>query len=104
MNVGAIGTNGAQFLSPLQSGTKITQPAAKPEGASFGDLMKGAVQQLNQVQNEADVAAMQVATGQGGDLHNALITVEEASLAFQLALQVRNKAIEAYQEVMRMQV
>lgn len=104
MNVGAINANRAQLISPLQGEARSNPPTAKSEGPSFGDLVKNAVRQLNQVQADADAAALQIATGQGGDLHNALITVEEASLAFQLALQVRNKMIEAYQEVMRMQV
>jgi flagellar hook-basal body complex protein FliE len=104
MNVGAIGTNGARLVAALQERAQATRGTAKPEGQGFGQLIGNAIQPLNQIHKSADAAAWQVATGEGGDLHNALITIEEASLAFQLALQVRNKVVEAYQEVMRMQV
>lgn len=104
MNVGVIGTSGTRLVGALQERAQAAQRSAKTEGQGFGRLIGDAIQQLDQMQKSADAAALQVATGEGGDLHNALITIEEASLAFQLALQVRNKVVEAYQEVMRMQV
>jgi flagellar hook-basal body complex protein FliE len=104
MNVGAIGPSQTQLITSLRDTARGAQQTAKPGGPSFGQMVSDAVQQLNQIQQEADGAALQVATGTGGDLHTALVTVEEASLALQLALQVRNKVVEAYQEVMRMQV
>ena len=58
---------------------------------------------MNQLQLEADAAAERVSTGQVEDLHTAVIAMQRASLALDLTVQVRNKAIEAYQEIMRMQ-
>ncbi len=77
---------------------------AAGQGTGFGDMINNAIQQLDQVQKTADQASLQAANGQGADLHNAMIAVEEASLSFQLAMQVRNKIMDGYQEVMRMQV
>jgi flagellar hook-basal body complex protein FliE len=98
MAIQAIGS--VTGLSAAQA-SKVTGTS---KSGNFGGLMQDALQQLNQLQHEADSAAVQVASGQSADLHNALITVEEASLALQLGLQVRNKLVESYQEVMRMQV
>jgi len=71
---------------------------------SFQNALANAVQELNGVQNQADDAIARLAMGDNVDLHDVTIAVEEANIAFSLALQVRNKLVEAYQEVMRMQV
>lgn len=81
------------------------QTASPKEGAhSFGTLLEQALAGLDHIQDKATDAAISVASGADVELHDALIATEEASLAFQLALQMRNKLIEAYQEVMRIQV
>ncbi|MDA8186944.1 MAG: flagellar hook-basal body complex protein FliE [Dehalococcoidales bacterium] len=84
----------------------VSQPAqadsASPE--SFQKLLGDAVSSLNKVQIEADSSAAKLAAGEPVELHEVLLATEKASLAFQLAVQVRNKVVEAYQEVMRMQV
>lgn len=82
-------------------------PAPKADGngdASFAGLLKEAVTQTSRLQHEADALVEQVARGQSGDLATTMIAVEKAHLSFQLMLQVRNKVVEAYQEIMRMQV
>lgn len=71
---------------------------------SFGELLGKAVNDLNQLQNSADDAVNRLALGEPIDLHSVSIAVQEAEIGFQLALQIRNKLVEAYQEVMRMQV
>jgi flagellar hook-basal body complex protein FliE len=101
MSIVPIGKLGSLPMNPAQG---ITQPGGKGNGQNFGDMLKGALDQVNNLQKSADASAVQVATGQGGDLHTAMVSMEEASLALQLTLQVRNKLTDAYQEVMRMQV
>lgn len=71
---------------------------------SFAGLLQEAVAQTSQLQHEADALVEQVARGHSGDLATTLITIEKAHISFQLMLQVRNKVVEAYQEIMRMQV
>ncbi len=80
------------------------RPPASPAGASFGELVHEALAQLNRLQVEADQAATDLVAGEPVDLHDVMIAIEKANLGFQLALQVRNKLVEAYQEIMRMQV
>lgn len=91
----------------FQPSTQAAKPAAgspgKPQGA-FGDMLKQAVTEINQLQNSADKAITNVQLGQSGSIHEAMIALEKADLSFRAMMQVRNKILEAYQEVMRMQV
>jgi flagellar hook-basal body complex protein FliE len=72
------------------------------EGASkfFGEL----VSKVNDMQVQSDKAVQGLASGENKNLHEVMIAVEKSSISFQFMSQVRNKALEAYQEVMRMQV
>lgn len=73
-----------------------------PEG--FGKMLQEALTRVNDLQVEADRAIQDVALGKEEDLHRAMIALEKANLALGLTVQVRNKVIEAYQEIMRMQL
>lgn len=70
----------------------------------FSDALSQAVNDVNKLQQDADKAVMSVQTGNTGNLHEAIIALEKADISFRTMLQVRNKLIEAYQEIMRMQV
>lgn len=84
------------------SGTK-TAPVQNLSG-KFAEALKGSLAEVNQAQLSADHAAQQIAAGETKNLHEAMIKLEEADISLRLMVQVRNKAVEAYQEVMRMQV
>ncbi len=71
--------------------------------APFSDLFTNAVGQVNQLQDQARVAVDGLMTGAGVDVHQAMIATQKASMAFELALAVRNKAVQAYQQVIGMQ-
>lgn len=73
-------------------------------GGSFAGLLQEAITQTSRLQHEADALAEQVARGHSGDLAATMIAIEKAQVSFQLMLQVRNKVVEAYQEIMRMPV
>ena len=90
---------------------KPSPPAIKPVGkdpgklqGGFGDVLKQAVTEINQLQNSADKAITGVQLGQSGSIHEAMIALEKADISFRAMMQVRNKILEAYQEIMRMQV
>jgi flagellar hook-basal body complex protein FliE len=91
-------------ITPAGLNAGQTNGPVDKAGDSFGDLVGKAVEQLDQMQQQADTASVQVATGGDIELHTAMVTMEESSLAMQLALQVRNKVVDSYQEIMRMQV
>jgi flagellar hook-basal body complex protein FliE len=90
-------------LTPVTSGAQLLGTSAS-EGPGFSSIIGDALQQVDRLQQQANEASTMVATGQSADLHTALLRVEEAGLAMQLALQVRNKVVESYQEIMRMPV
>lgn len=79
-------------------------PADNGPADSFQTLLGNAMGTLNKLQLEADASTAKLAAGEPVELHEVLIATEKASIAFQLAVQVKNKVVEAYQEVMRMQV
>lgn len=71
---------------------------------SFADVLKNKVQEINELQLDADSAISKVEFENSGSIHEAMIALEKASISFRTMMQVRNKILEAYQEVMRMQV
>jgi flagellar hook-basal body complex protein FliE len=80
-------------------------PASGAGGAAapFADLLTDAVGQVNGLEVEARSAVSGLMTGSGVDVHQAMIATQKASMAFELSLAVRNKAVQAYQQVMSMQ-
>lgn len=81
------------------------QGGKKPEGGmSFADHLKENIQEVNQKQVVSDKMSMELATGKSGNIHETMISATQAELAFNLMVQLRNKALEAYTEVMRMPV
>ena len=74
------------------------------EGASFGDILKDAISTTNQLQKQSDIEIQKLMAGESEDLHSTLIAVQQADLSFQMMMQVRNKLVQAYQEITRMQV
>jgi flagellar hook-basal body complex protein FliE len=87
----------------------IRAPAAAPaSGAkgseSFSSVLKSSLAEVNQLQQKADQAITALATGDKASLHDTMIAMEQADVSFRLMMQVRNKIVDAYQEIMRMQV
>ena len=95
---------------PLSELEKLT-PAAQMQpqfgaasGGSFSNVLGELVDGVNSKQAAAGEAVNGLLTGQNVPLHQAMIAMEEASVSFQLMVEVRNKLLESYQELMRMQV
>ncbi|GAO05572.1 flagellar hook-basal body complex protein FliE [Anaeromyxobacter sp. PSR-1] len=78
-------------------------PAARPEGGAFGRALGEALAQAEALQGAADAQAARSALGEG-NLHETALALEKADVAMRVATRVRNKLVEAYQEVMRMSV
>src|SRR5207249_7281924 len=74
------------------------------EASSFGSVLGRLVSEVNDKQLAAGEAVKGLINGQGVSLHQAMISMEEASVSFQLMVEVRNKLLESYQELMRMQM
>jgi len=93
----------AEAGSPAGAALGLAQPGKGASAAPFANLMTDAVDQVDRLEAEADRAVTGLMTGNGVDVHQAMIATEKASMAFELALAVRNKAVQAYQSVMGMQ-
>jgi flagellar hook-basal body complex protein FliE len=90
--IGSVGSN--QFIQG--------KSAAKESGENFEGFLKEAVNKVNAVQNDAEKSIQELAGG--GDISSAVIAMEKADLSFQVMIEVRNKLISAYEEIMRLQV
>jgi flagellar hook-basal body complex protein FliE len=99
MEIKGINGIGMSGVFPLEKGTGS---GSVVDGA--GKFFKELVGKVNDLSQQSDQAIQGLATGENRNLHETMIAVEKASLSFQFMSQVRNKALEAYQEVMRMQV
>ena len=71
---------------------------------SFGDTLKQAIGDVNQLQQQAGKAVEQMVAGEAVDLHEVMIAAEKAKTSFDLLMEIRNKALDAYREIMRIQV
>jgi len=77
--------------------------AQSPAGESFDDVLKGALQQVNQLSGDAEQKVSGLLRGSEGDISGVMVAVEKADVAFQLMMQVRNKIVTAYQDIEKMQ-
>ena len=97
---------GAQPLSFSSAASKenFDGSGATELGRQFGNFLDEAMNTLQTQQHTVDVLGKQFASGQLVDIHNLKIASEKAALGLELTVQVRNKVIEAYQEIMRTQI
>ena len=99
----------AQPGAPAASGASSTKKLnkttnSKSNGGSFADMLKKSVEKVNTLQNQADVAINDLVLGNSKDITKTMVMVEKADISFRLMMQVRNKIIQAYEEIMRTQV
>lgn len=71
---------------------------------NFGDFLQNAINKVNDKQIEAEGATQALITGEATDIHEVMLATEEARLSLELAVQIRNKIVDAYQELSRMQI
>jgi flagellar hook-basal body complex protein FliE len=98
----ALPTPGIQAPTPLDQPGEITP--GQPAGDSFGSVLGKLISDVNTKQNVAGAAMDGLQSGQPVPLHQAVIAMEEANVSFQLMVEVRNKLLDSYQELMRMQI
>ena len=91
-------------LTPILSKKLAAPPNQKSEEPSFNDIMKESIQKVDQRQKEADQILQDFIAQKNKDLHQVIIAWEKADVSLQLLMKIRSKILEAYQDVMRMQV
>ena len=95
-------SNLTAFPNLDQLGSTPASGANDSEG-NFGSVLTNAINQVEQLHGSAEQQVTDLLKGDRGDVHNVMIAVEKADVAFQLMMQVRNKIVTAYQEVSHMQ-
>jgi len=91
------------LFAPAKTSSDASDPASgASNGPSFGQMLQSALGQVSGLQDHAARMTTAFAQGKTGDIHSVMIASEQATMALQLTTQIRNKAVDAYQEVMRM--
>jgi flagellar hook-basal body complex protein FliE len=78
--------------------------AGSSSGGAFQDVLNGAIQRVESLGNDASTSVQKFLSGDGEELHTAVLATQRAELGFDMFLQMRNKAVSAYQEIMKMQM
>ncbi|HTP86132.1 MAG TPA: flagellar hook-basal body complex protein FliE [Bryobacteraceae bacterium] len=98
-------------IAPIVSPARIagiappSQPAPSASaGDAFGSILSDAIHKVDGLRKGSDEAIDKLLSGEGGELHDVALAVQKAELSFEMFVQVRNKVVSAYQEVMRMQM
>ena len=99
MNIDAI-----EFLPPASAVSATAGLNKVPGGGDFNIWLKEQVAEVNRQIIDSDQQLRQLALGEAENLHQVMIALEKAKLSFELTVQVRNKLLEAYQDIMRMQI
>ena len=96
------GLTGTSTADLLKQKSKIDTPSTG--GEAFANQLKSALNEVNELQENKEVAVADLASGQVKDLHQAAIAIGKAELSMKLMLEIRNKALNAYKEIGRTQL
>jgi flagellar hook-basal body complex protein FliE len=95
-------------LTGLMPGVATPEPGSKARetapGKGFGEFLSESLRKVDALQKDADQAVSQMAQGEGLGIQEAMVAIEKADVTFKLMMEVRQKILDAYQEIMRMQV
>ncbi len=81
----------------------ISKPSSADSGSGFGDVLQGALQNVNSLNGSAEQQITSMLQGGNANMSSVMVAVEKADVAFQLMMQVRNKIVNAYQDIEKMQ-
>lgn len=99
-DIESMSIGGQHVQSPVAPEIPGTKPTSEK---GFGDLLSENLEKANQIQLQADQAAKEMIAGKSKNIHETMLMLEKADMSFRLMMQVRNKIIDAYKEIMRMQ-
>lgn len=99
---------GKEVLGSGSTSTSLELPKGRetpsPGGATFSSILQESLDKVNSDQVQADTAIKELVAGRSKNIHETLLTIERADTSLKLMMQVRNKILDAYKEIMRMQV
>ena len=94
-------------ILPISSTVSLPQairPAGEAGGSDFQEAFAGAIQQVESLGQQASASVERFLSGESEELHNTVLATTRAELSFDMFLQMRNKVVNAYQEIMKMQM
>ena len=96
-------------INPARTGDLALDSLSQREkptqgGTAFSEILGNAIDEVNSLQTQAGEQVQKAMTGEITDIHTAMIAVQKADVSFQMMMQVRNKLVSAYQEIMKLQV
>lgn len=94
--------NQIQGLAPLKELDPKVMSPGKADAPKFDAMLKGFLKDVNQMQSTADESIQKLVAGEIKDVHQVMLAVQEAKVAFNMMLEIRNKTMEAYNELIRM--
>lgn len=94
--------SGASGIRQIDS--LVSQPTTKAPAASFGNVLEAVIDKVELSRSNAQESVQRFVGGEEDELHSTILSVQRAEIEFELALQVKNKVVQAYQEIMRMQI
>jgi flagellar hook-basal body complex protein FliE len=94
----------ARVLREMEAQGLHAPAAPGADGKNFSDLLRNSVDQVNEYQHQADSAIKELVAGRTKNIHETMLTIERADTSLKMMMQVRNKILDAYKEIMRMQV
>ncbi len=105
MKIGDIssGSSASSSLDQISSDISAQKGSDQATG-SFESTLSGFINNVNDLQNSANNAIDQMATGQAADVHEVMVAMEKAKISFDLLMEVRNKMLDAYKQIMQMQI
>ncbi|MDG2055272.1 MAG: flagellar hook-basal body complex protein FliE [Phycisphaerales bacterium] len=102
--LGLIGNSVTTVKGPLQKQNPLGPPGTAPTGPEFKQVLQGQLDQVNQLQADATAAMEDLSAGRRDDIEQVMIATQKADTAFKMLLQVRNKVLEAYDEIKQTRV
>jgi flagellar hook-basal body complex protein FliE len=103
-NINSLTSINIRDLADASQRASQKQSTGESEGRSFGDTIGDFLKTVNESQKESADAVTDIIQGKSENLHEAMAQLEESRLSFQLMLEIRNKLLESYQEIKRLQV
>jgi flagellar hook-basal body complex protein FliE len=90
-------------INPLKQNVSVNQSVKKQNGSEFSKVLSDALKSVNEQQKNVEKMADDFAMGKVSNIHELIVEAEKASISLRLTVEVRNKIVEAYREIMRMQ-
>lgn len=100
-----LGARSAELRSAAEASSREARvQGTTGDGVTFSEVFRGSLERVNELQHQADTAIQELVAGRTKNIHETMLAIERADASLKLMMQVRNKVLDAYREIMRMQI